>query len=500
MKESNATIFQSNISWFHLCYNAKKIEKEYLMAFNFDTTYTQLGEDFYSYVKPDFGKNPQILLLNDELLQKLDIAKSDWLVDYLSAKKLQAKPYAMAYAGHQFGYFTMLGDGRAAVLGEHITKKNERYDIQLKGSGITPYSRGGDGKAAAVSMVREYIYCNSMDKLGVKTSRALAVITTDTKVYREYLKPAAILVRVMQSHIRVGTFEYAANFLDTNALQSLANYTINRHYNWIETQNERRYIQFFEAVMEAQIDMVINWLRVGFVHGVMNTDNMSITGETFDYGPCAIMNFYDPNATFSSRDKNSRYSFGNQKKILHWNLARFAQSLLPLINEDKQKAAFKMNEILVEFEKIFDEKFYDMMSKKLGIYATDSVHHEMIDRVLHWLEKTGADYTNTFLALMEKLNMQDTTYDDLEFLEIKNALHALGQDTKLMSQNNPTFIPRNYIVEEAIEEYERTASLQKVEKLLEVMQNPYEDNIEFQAYQKPPSKKFEEEYATFCNT
>lgn len=467
------------------------------MAFNFDNTYPMLGKDFFSFVTPEAIKNPKLLLLNEELLTKLDIKNSDDLVEYLSANKLLAKPLAMAYAGHQFGYFTMLGDGRAALLGEQLTSKNERYDIQLKGSGITPYSRGGDGKATTKSMLREYIFCTALHNLNVKTSQALAVILTNQRAYREKLEPAALLVRVMRSHVRIGTFEYVSNYLNDEDLKRLSDYVIKRNYSHLLEKNGNLYVNFFEAVMDNLMNMVINWLRIGFVHGVMNTDNMSITGETFDYGPCAFMNFYDLKATFSSIDRESRYCFGNQKEILHWNLARFAQTLLPLIDTNHQKAVDTMNTILGDFENRFDAKFYAMMNKKLGI-DSKIPQNLIIDELLKWLEISHADYTNTFLALIDEY--EDSVYQDANFLAIKQKLAKIGLDKTLMQQNNPYFIPRNYLVEEAIDEYAQNGSLEKIKKLLEVMENPYTDNVTYKDYQKPPSQEFDKEYTTFCNT
>lgn len=467
------------------------------MAFHFDTTYTRLGEGFYSFVTPKPVKNPQILLLNTDLMQKLGIKESADLVEYFSAQKLLEKPLAMAYAGHQFGYFTMLGDGRAALLGEHLTSKDERYDIALKGLGITPYSRGGDGKATVSSMLREYLFCSSLHTLGIKSSQALAVVLTNKKVYREKSEPGALLVRVMQSHVRIGTFEYASNYLNDKELQRLSDYVIARHYSYVLDKSGNKYLYFFEAVMENLIDMVVNWLRVGFVHGVMNTDNMSITGETFDYGPCAFMNFYDLQATFSSIDRGSRYSFGNQKGILHWNLARFAQTLLPLVGADQMQAVETMNEILKDFENRFDAKFYAMMHEKLGIapYHRDDA---LVDELLEWLQTSKADYTNTFLALIDEY--EDSVYKDTEFVAFKQKLAKIGLDKTLMKRNNPYFIPRNYLVEEAIDEYDKKGSLEKIKKLLAVMENPYKDNIAYKDYQKPPSNEFDKEYTTFCNT
>jgi len=469
------------------------------MIFNFDNTYVKLNNKFYSEIDPEKIKNPRLLILKSELLEELNIQNTEDITEYLCANKLTAKPIAMAYAGHQFGHFTMLGDGRAILLGEQITGRNERFDIQLKGSGITPYSRGGDGKAAAGSMLREYLYSAAIDALNIKTSRSLAVILTNDKVQRERIEEGALLVRVMQSHIRIGTFEFISYYHGEEDLAHFADYAINRHYKDIPEKSGNRYINFFEAVMDNLIEMVIDWLRVGFIHGVMNTDNMSITGETFDYGPCSFMNSYDLKTTFSSIDRDGRYSFGNQRDILKWNMVRFAQALLPIISKDKDQSVNELNKVLTLFDDKFNVKFYSMMKKKLGI-SRELENNELIDEFLKWLEISKADYTNTFIALMDEEAVADKIYKTAEFLELKNKLSAAGLNKELMEQSNPYFILRNYQAEEAIDEYRANKSLDKINILLDILKNPYENNLEYKDYQQPPKPDYDNRYKTFCNT
>ena len=469
------------------------------MIFNFDNTYVKLGSKFYSEITPEKIKNPRLLILNNELLKELNIRKTDDISEYLCANKLAANPIAMAYAGHQFGYFTMLGDGRAILLGEQITGRNERFDIQLKGSGITPYSRGGDGKAAAGSMLREYLYSAALEGLKIKTSRSLAVILTDEKVYRERIEEGALLVRVMESHIRIGTFEFIRYYHEEKDLAMLTDYVINRHYKEILEKSGNRYINFYEIVMDNLINMVVGWLRVGFIHGVMNTDNMSITGETFDYGPCAFMNSYDLDTTFSSIDREGRYSFGNQRNILKWNLARFAEALLPIISTDQYHSADELNKVFMLFDDKFDAKFYSMMKNKLGI-SQEVKSNELIDDFLSWLEISKADYTNTFIALMDEGAVEDNIYQSGDFVKLKNRLSDAGLNKELMKQSNPYFILRNYLAEEAIDEYRENKSLEKINTLLEILKNPYENNLQYKTFQQPPEADYDERYKTFCNT
>ena len=468
------------------------------MVFNFNNTYIKLNKNFYSEVTPKKIKNPKILILNKKLMKKLDIENNNDLAEILCGNKLLSKPIAQAYAGHQFGNFTMLGDGRALLLGEHITKKGIRYDIQLKGSGITPYSRGGDGKATISSMLREYLYSCAMNNLKIKSSQSLAIILTNEKVLREKIENGSILVRIMESHIRIGTFEYVSYSSSKEELVKFTDYVIERHYKNI-LNYEEKYLKFFEEVMDNLIDMVIEWTRVGFIHGVMNTDNMNINGETFDFGPCAFMNYYDPNTKFSSIDAYGRYSFKNQKNILLWNLTRFAETLIPIIDSDNKNSIEKLNKILKKFNEKYNEKYYKMMKLKLGI-KKEGNFNSIIDKFTTWLEKNKTDYTNTFIELINPTLFADKSYSSKEFIELKKELSEIGLDKDIMKKVNPLYIPRNYQIEEAISEYNSKNSLEKFNKLLKIIENPYLKKPNSKIYQTPPLIEYDLKYKTFCNT
>jgi len=464
------------------------------MPFSFDTTYKDLDRNLYSTAKPKRIENPEILVLNEDLCDELGLDTEALTGEVLSGQELLEEPIAQAYAGHQFGNFALLGDGRAMILGEHITD-NGRYDIQLKGSGRTPYSRRGDGNATCSSMLREYIYSYAMHHLNVKTSRSLAVIETDELVRRRRVEPGAILVRVMKSHIRFGTFQYIASQAPSE-LKPFTDYVIDRHYPHLNTENET-YLTFFEEVMRSSIEMVVDWMRIGFVHGVMNTDNMSIHGETFDYGPCAFMNYYDENTVFSSIDKQGRYSFGNQRKILQWNLARFAEALQPLCAQSSLTFDALENK-LHEFNDLFDAAYYDMMRKKLGIPSEGE--EKLIDEFVDWLRESRPDYTNTFIELETPGTVDAPVYSSEEFKNLRSKLATIGLNTELMRKANPRYIPRNYLVEEALDEYVETEDLSTFMTLLSVLKNPYEVEDTMSQYQQPPPEEFDSEYTTYCNT
>ena len=374
------------------------------ISFNFDNTYTKLNDYFFSRLKPIPVKNPTIVIFNKVLSKKLGINLYDCnqseLAKYFSGNILPVKsePISQAYAGHQFGHFTMLGDGRAILIGEHISPYDKRYDIQFKGSGITPYSRTGDGRAALKPMIREYLISEAMFSLNIPTSRSLCVVATGENINREKLLPGAILTRVASSHIRIGTFQYAYLKNDHSLLKELFNYTLRRHYDHIN-KNNNVVLEFLYEVMIKQIDLVINWMRVGFVHGVMNTDNIALSGETIDYGPCAFMNTYNPKTVFSSIDYMGRYSYLNQSIIMQWNLARFAETLIPLIDENKKKSVNLASEIIEEFDKIYNKKWLSMMKKKLGLFGKFSEDKEIVNGLLILMEKHSADFTNTFAFL-----------------------------------------------------------------------------------------------------
>jgi uncharacterized protein YdiU (UPF0061 family) len=464
------------------------------MPFSFDTSYKDLDSNLYSTVTPKRIDNPQTLVLNDGLCADLGLDTTKLDAHVLAGQDRSEEPIAQAYAGHQYGRFTLLGDGRAMILGEHVYDGN-RYDIQLKGSGRTPYSGRGDGNATVSSMLREYLYSYAMQNLNIKTSRSLAVVETDETIERRRTEPGAILVRVMNSHIRYGTFQYVAGRA-SDELQRFTDYVIDRHYPQL-TAGDRPYLKFFDAVMQLSIEMVVDWLRVGFIHGVMNTDNMSIDGETFDYGPCAFMNYYDEEAVFSSIDKHGRYAFGNQRPILRWNLERFAETLQPLCAQSALTHT-ELKAKLNEFEDRFDAQYYTMMRKKLGIDSDDE--QGLVDEVLDWLRRSNADYTNTFLELETPGTFDDPAFATAEFERLRNKLAAVGLDEESMQEANPRYIPRNHLVEEALDEYLETGELSKFKRLLTVLDSPYTLKDTCSQFQQPPPRELDAEHTTYCNT
>ena len=464
------------------------------MAFSFDTSYKNLPSDLYSGATPESITSPEVLILNAGLCADLGLDTAELDAELLAGQNPVEEPIAQAYAGHQFGRFTVLGDGRTMILGEHVYD-GDRYDIQLKGSGRTPYSGRGDGKATVSSMLREYLYSYAMQNLNIKSSRSLAVVETDEAVERRRTEPGAILVRVMNSHIRYGTFQYVAGQAP-DELQQFTDYVIDRHYPELHAE-DRTYVEFFDAVMQSSIEMVVDWLRVGFIHGVMNTDNMSIDGETFDYGPCAFMNYYDERTVFSSIDTDGRYAFGNQRPILRWNLERFAEALQPLCT----RSALTYDELeskLDEFEDRFDTRYYTMMRKKLGIRSDGE--KQLVDEFLRWLRESNADYTNTFLELETPGTFDDPVFATAEFKQLREELAAVGLDEELMREANPRYIPRNYLVEAALDAYLEAEDLSRFEELLTVLDNPYTSKEMGSRFQQPPPREFDAEYTTYCNT
>ena len=375
------------------------------IGWHFDNTYSKLSESFRERIKPVPVNNPELVILNERLASKLnlDFSKIDKkkLSKIFSGNLLPngSNSIAQAYAGHQFGHFTMLGDGRAVLIGEHTTKANKKYDIQFKGSGKTAFSRNGDGRAALGPMLREYIISEAMNGLNIPTTRSLAVVKTGENIQRETALQGAILTRVASSHIRVGTFQYIAARQKGNELKTLLDYTIDRHYPEIKDSNNKA-IDLLNLLIERQCDLVVNWMRVGFIHGVMNTDNMTVSGETIDYGPCAFMDAYDPKTVFSSIDQMGRYAYCNQPLITKWNLARFAECLIPLIDNDQDKAVKIATETINSFEKKYEEKWMNMMRNKLGLFGLDNKDKFLILDLLTWMHEKKADYTNTFCHLM----------------------------------------------------------------------------------------------------
>ena len=474
---------------------------------NLDNSYLELPDCFYEKIKPSLVQNPKLIYFNNKLAKQLnleflnnDISLS---ASYLSGNKLpdNSEPIAQAYAGHQFGHFTMLGDGRAILLGEQKDVNNKLCDIQLKGSGKTSFSRSGDGRATLSSMMREYLMSESMHCLKIATTRSLAVVDTGEKVYRQTANNGGILTRISSSHIRVGTFEYAKHFCSKEDFQKFTNYVINRHYPTISNK-ESPYTELLKLVMKKQIDLVVDWIRVGFIHGVMNTDNMSITGETIDYGPCAFLNAYNPKTVFSSIDRHGRYAFGNQHKIAYWNLSVFAGTILPFIEGNKDKAIKLAQNILDQFPIEYSNKWHQMMYNKLGIINPVKEDEVLINNLLKLMESHRADYTNTFAALTMNIPYRDSLFTSNEFKNWKKKWKERTRNDenslKIMKINNPIYIPRNDLVESALKNV-INGNKEEFETLLAIMSNTYNYDAKHDEFQTVP-KDFDESYKTFCGT
>jgi len=478
----------------------------FTMAWLKNTYATQLPKNLYSVQAPEPVSNPKMVLYNKGLANELGITEylkeEQKALAYLSGNEILSgsQAIAQAYAGHQFGYFNLLGDGRAVLLGEMETNKG-LYDLQLKGSGQTPYSRRGDGRATFYSMLREYLISEAMHALHIPTTRSLAVVKTSDKVYREQIHEGAILSRVAASHIRVGTFEYARYFGEKGNLEALLQYTIQRHYPEL-LDHQNHVLALLEEVMQRQKDLIINWLRVGFIHGVMNTDNMAISGETIDYGPCAFMNNYHPKTVFSSIDTGGRYAFANQPNIAYWNLKVFANALNPLIDENKDIANTKTDEILNQFPEAFSKAYFEMMSHKLGIVNETEDSRELVQECMELLVKQQVDYTNFFTELrrggelIDKLKQEevfDAWYYKWEKARTRGA--SLSESEALMAQNNPVVIPRNHMVEVVLKSAV-SGDMQPFHTLLEELSSPYDDTSTIQVV----PANFDASYQTFCGT
>ncbi|MBS4218476.1 YdiU family protein [Bacillus sp. FJAT-49711] len=477
-------------------------------GWNLENSYVRMPSSFFTDTNPTPVNSPKLIILNQLLTTALgfniEALQSDGGVAVLAGNKIPegAVPIAQAYAGHQFGNFTMLGDGRAVLLGEQITPRGDKVDIQLKGSGRTRYSRGGDGRAALGPMLREYIMSEAMHALRIPTTRGLAVVATGEMIIRETELPGAILTRVAASHLRVGTFEYAAQWGTVEDLKKLADYAIERHYPSIEA-NENRYLAFLEAVIKRQSELIAKWMLVGFIHGVMNTDNMTISGETIDYGPCAFMDTYDPAIVFSSIDIQGRYAYGNQPYIGAWNLSRFAETLLPLLDENQEKAIEKAQEKISNFSTLYHSYWLSGMRSKLGFFSSEKEDEALINDLLDIMKKQHADYTNTFLALtFDTKGMCESP----EFIKWKNRWQARLErqpETKdssieLMKKSNPAIIPRNHHMEESLEAVVERSDYSVMERFLTVLSNPYEHSPKQAEYALVPDSKTP--YRTYCGT
>ena len=476
-------------------------------GWNLQSSYTQISDKLFSELKPDAVTNPSTVIVNNELAEKLGlnlkgISEED-LSNLFSGNSLPhgSKPFAQAYAGHQFGQFTILGDGRTHIVGAQVTPDGEIFDIQYKGSGRTPYSRGGDGKAALGPMLREYLISEAMYYLGIPTTRSLAVVETGEKVYREVPLKGSILTRVASSHIRIGTFQFLAAHKDYEGMKSLLDFSIKRHFSNLKF-SENLAIEFIKAVMQKQINLIVEWMRVGFIHGVMNTDNSTISGETIDYGPCAFMDHYDANTVFSSIDTQGRYSFANQPSIIQWNLVRLAECLLPLIDKDEKRSIEIAQNLINTFSSLFKDKWLQMMKKKLGIKDQSEDDEELINNLIKWMQQKKPDFTNTFCNLMNYDHADDEEFEDDEFNNWKREWKERVESKEyidVMMSCNPTLIPRNYLVEEALSEAETDGKFDKFNELNEIISSPYQLKKVNIKYLETPSKT-NIPYKTFCGT
>ena len=489
-----------------------------IVTFLFDNTYAQLPDRFYARPRPTPVQAPRLVHLNtqlaDELCLDAEALASPSGIAVLAGNETPgaADPLAMVYAGHQFGnWVSRLGDGRAILLGELIDRNGIRRDIQLKGAGRTPFSRMGDGRAALGPVLREYIVSEAMAALGIPSSRALAAITTGEPVVRETILPGAILTRVAKGHVRVGTFQYFASRNDTEAVHILADYVTSRHYPEA-AHTEVPYLALLEAVIAAQAELVARWMQVGFIHGVMNTDNTSIAGETIDYGPCAFLDSYHPTTVFSSIDRAGRYAYGNQPRIAHWNLIRFAQCLLPLLGEEDAAVALAQ-EAVDRFPQQYQSAWLSGMRRKLGLHVDQDGDLELAESLLELMAANGCDFTLTFRHLCEAAEpghgeavfrgqFADNTASSewLARWRQRLAAEARGeQDRKAtMRRANPAFIPRNHRVEEVIAAA-MLDDFEPFEKLSRVLTRPFEDQPDFAHFSDPPQPD-QVVHATFCGT
>jgi uncharacterized protein YdiU (UPF0061 family) len=479
----------------------------------FGNTYAHLPEPFYAKLNPVPVTAPAMAVFNQALAKSLGLNEAvlggSYGASIFAGNEIPegAMPIAQAYAGHQFGHFTMLGDGRAILLGELTTPGGQRVDLQLKGAGRTPFSRGGDGRAALGPMLREYIISEAMHALGIPTTRSLAVVTTGESVFREAgALPGAILARVASSHIRVGTFQYAAARGDAQALTTLADYTLQRHYPELR-EADNPYLAFLHAVMARQAALVAQWQQVGFIHGVMNTDNMALCGETIDYGPCAFMDAYDPATVFSSIDRQGRYAYSNQPVIAQWNLARFTETLLPLLDADPEKSLALGQAAIASFPDRFQHHWLAGMRAKLGLFNQEAEDGALIDHLLAWMQQARADFTQTCRALSSNTLLEQAIFQDAGFREwharwqarLGRQLEAWDAVQQLMRDHNPVVIPRNHRVEEALHAAVEHGDFTVMQRLLAALESPYVERAENADYALPPISDGAV-YQTFCGT
>ena len=482
-------------------------------GWHFDNSYTRLPEPFFSRTAPVPVRSPRLVALNEPVAADLGLAPAalrEAGAALFAGNELPpgAEPIAQAYAGHQFGHFTNLGDGRAILLGEQLTPDGRRFDIQLKGSGRTRYSRNGDGRAALGPMLREYLISEGMHALGIPTSRSLAVATTGEAVLRERPLPGAVLTRVAASHIRVGTFEYAAALGDPSLLPALLDHTVARHYPQVSAADDKA-AAFLDAVIERQAALIARWMLVGFVHGVMNTDNMAVSGETIDYGPCAFLDAYDPATTFSSIDRDGRYAYGNQPGIAHWNLARLAESLLPLMPGGEEAALEAAKSVIATFPERFEHHYLAGARAKLGLSTEEPGDRELFMALLRWMHETGADFTATFAGLATQAEADTpaacgaggaafAAWCTQWRARLARQPGSPADTAARMQCVNPLVIPRNHRVEEALTAAE-AGDLAPFERLLNAIRAPFTATPGNEPYRSGPPSGCGP-YRTFCGT
>jgi len=494
-----------------------------MAVWRLEHTYAELPALFHAPAAPTRVAAPRLVAFNRPLAASLGLnaealERPEGAAIFAgNALPEGARPLAQAYAGHQFGHFTALGDGRAILLGEQITPTGERLDIQLKGAGQTRFSRRGDGRAALGPMLREYVISEAMHALGIPTTRSLAVVMTGESVYRETLLDGAVLTRVASSHIRVGTMEWAAAHRDPGAMHALADYTRMRHYPELKDAPDPD-AGLFDAIVERQARLIARWQLVGFIHGVMNTDNMALSGETIDYGPCAFMDAYDPATVFSSIDHSGRYAYGNQPPIAQWNLTRLAEAMLPLLAADTERAVERATTALKRFPELFERHWLSGMRSKLGLFTQEPEDKVLVEDLLAWMQRRSADFTNIFRALSTLVSsagssagssegsVETITKDDPDF----NAWHSRWRARRarqpqspaevedLMRRHNPAYIPRNHKVEEALEAATAANDFAVRERLLDVLRRPYDHSADLPEFSTPAIGG--RRYLTFCGT
>lgn len=476
---------------------------------NFQNTYDTLPSQFFEKADAAEVSNPKLLAFNKELAR--DVLEIDLegfseaeLAGLFSGQLMpeSASSIAMAYAGHQFGHFNpQLGDGRALLMGEVLNSKNQRFDVQLKGSGQTPFSRRGDGKSSLGPVIREYIVSEAMFALGVPTTRSLAAVSTGDNVVREELLPGGVFTRVAASHIRVGTFEFFAARRDLESLRALLDYTIERHYPEIKKSDSPSYYQdFIRAVANKQSALVSKWMSLGFIHGVMNTDNMSVSGETIDFGPCAFMDNFKLDRKFSSIDRDGRYAYNNQIPIAKWNLSALASTLVLLIDKDEETATKLIQDCFVGLDELYQKAYLDEMVKKFGIFSPTETDNEIIQLFFAYLEKEDLDFTLSFRELTDDLDSFKKSPEFFSLLEarLNSQTESRDESIALMNSVNPRFIPRNHQVERAINEAYK-GNLETFNKLNECLKNPFTEQSEFSEFALAP-KRGEWMEVTFCGT